>query len=298
MSSPAVFVPGRSAWRYPRAPRRQLHRPGRPHDPTFLIIGAQKSGTSWLHRTLGHHDEVLTSAPKELRYFYKQATYAQGRDWYRSHFAAADEGYRALGESTPNYLWTSAHREDEWGDPREPEANRVFRHGMPERVAADLGTDLRLVVMLREPVQRAISAFFHHLRKRPHRLDRSRPFAENARQFGIVQMGFYAAHLERWLEVFPASRFLVLANEDVRANSAEATERVHRHLGVRPEAPPEADRRVHVGRKHGGSGVWYWDEDEREVAIGAEEIAMLREVYAPENARLARLLGRELWPAD
>jgi hypothetical protein len=65
-----------------------------------------------------------------------------------------------------------------------------------------------------------------------------------------------------------------------------------------PDAPPEVGARVHVGRKHGGAGVWYWDEDEREVAIGPDEIALLREVYAPENARLARLLGRELWAVD
>jgi hypothetical protein len=296
MSTPVLPTPGRSRWRDLVPPRRHQHHPGRPTDPTFLIIGAQKAGTSWLHRTLGLHDEVLVTKPKELRYFYQAGTYAQGRDWYRGHFAAADEvGARALGESTPNYLWASDHREDEWGDPREVDAARRFRHGMPERIAQDLGTDLRLVVLLRDPVQRAISAFFHHLRKRPHRLDRSRPFADNVRQFGIVQMGFYAAHLERWLEVFPAERFLVLVNEEVRASPAEAVERVHRHLGVRPDAPAEVAAKVHVGTKHGGRGVWYWDAEEREVAIGPDELALLREVYAPENARLARLLGRDPW---
>lgn len=296
MPSPRLFTPGRRQPRDLLPPRRHRHRAGRPTDPTFLIIGAQKAGTSWLHRTLGLHDHVLVSRPKELRYFYKADVYGEGRDWYRAHFAAADEvGAAALGESTPNYLWASEHRDGEWGDPREAAGSRRFRSGMPERVAEDLGTDLRLVVLLRDPVQRAISAFFHHLRKRPHRLDRSRPFAENARQFGIVQMGFYAAHLERWLEVFPAERFLVLATEEVRAYPAEAVERVHRHLGVRPHAPAEVTAKVHVGRKHGGDGLWYWDADQREVAIGPDEIALLREVYAPENARLARLLGRDPW---
>jgi hypothetical protein len=263
-------------------------------DPTFLVIGAQKAGTSWLHRTLGEHPQVRVSDPKELRYFYRPETYQLGRSWYRQHFHRSSPDQRALGESTPNYLWVSPHRNDEWGDPAE--RARDFRMGAPERVARDLGTDVRLIVLLREPVQRAVSAFYHHLR-RPGRIDRSRRFEENAHRFGIVQMGFYAAHLERWLSAFPADRFLILANEEVREHPEEAIRAVHRHIGVDDETPPGLTRSVHTGRKHGGDGVWYWDESRTQVAVGPRELALLREVYAPENARLTQLLGRDPWAA-
>ncbi len=293
MTPPVLFTPGRPLDSYPSA-RPKVRRRRRDPNPTFLVLGAQKAGTSWLHRTVGKHPQVRVSDPKELRYFYRPERYELGRAWYREHFRRTSPEQRVFGESTPNYLWVSSHRNHEWGDPSKPD--HVFRMDAPERVARDLGTDVRLVVMLRDPVQRAISAFYHHLR-RGGRIERSWSFEDNARRFGIVQMGFYAAHLERWLSAFPADRLLVLANEEVREHPQEAVACIHRHIGVEPDPPPGLSKAVHAGRKHGGDGVWYWDEARTAVAVGSSELARMHEVYAPENARLEQLLGRDLWPA-
>lgn len=292
-----TFDPGRSPDPPDRLPHRHRHWPWRRPRPTFLVIGAQKAGTSWLHQMLADHPQVFASERKELQHFSDPERYAEGLERYLEHFAGAGWRHRAIGESTPNYLWTSPHRSDEWGG--RGGSDPVFRAGVPERIAASLGTDLRLVVLLRDPVDRAISAFYHHLRAKGERLDPTLPFADNARRYGIVTMGFYAAHLEHWLEHVPAERFLVLFQEEVRAHPQAAIGSVHHHLGVRVAPPVDLSAEVHVGTKHGGDGVWYWDEDRQHVAVGPDEIALLEEVYAPENARLERLVGRPTpWRRD
>lgn len=288
-----AFDPATGPRSHPRPALRHRRWPWRRPRPTFLIIGAQKSGTSWLHRMLREHPDVFVSERKELHYFSDPSVHDRGLDWYLGNFAAAGRGHRALGEATPNYLWTSDHRLDEWGDGR-PEGP-AFRRRIPERVHAELGGGIRLVALLRDPVERAISAFYHHL-NRGGRLDPARPFEDNARRLGIVQMGFYAAHLERWLEVFDPGQLLVLVHEEVRANPRGAVESCQRHIGVRRSAPANLRDEVHTGTKHGDDRVWYWDGDRRRVAIGPDELATLREVYAPENARLVALLGRDPWP--
>lgn len=260
-------------------------------DPTFLIFGAQKSGTTWLYRQLLEHPDIGLAEPKELHFFSDQRCFAAGLADYRRHFHGTTNAI-ARGEATPNYLWVSDHRTDEWGGVMDDHPD--FRAGTPQRVAELLGTDLRLVVMLRDPVQRAVSAFYHHLHARDGRLDPHATFRENARRWGIVTMGFYAAHLTRWLQAFPPERLLVLCTEEVHAAPQQALAAVHRHLGVTPVEVDDAKARVHTGDKHGSGDVWYWDEQRTRVAIGPDELAQLAAVYAPENARLRTLLDRPL----
>ena len=293
MSTLSCFQPGLGLHSLPAPRLRERRWPWQRPSPTFLIIGAQKAGTSWLHRVLQPHPRVFTTERKELHFFSNPEVYAKGLPWYLEHFADARWSDRALGESTPNYLWASDHRIAEWGDGRA--AGPAFRLGTPARIRHHLGEDLRLIVLLREPTQRAVSAFYHHLNA-GGRLDPDLPFAVNARRLGIVQMGFYAAHLEQWLSEFPADRFLVLIQEEVRAHPRDALRACQRHIGVRPQVPDNLRDEVHTGTKHGGDGIWYWDRDQQRVAIGPAEIAFLREVYGPENERLAALLGRHPWP--
>lgn len=266
--------------------------------PTFLIIGAQKAGTSWLHRQLDAHPAVFVTRRKELQHFSNRANHARGLDTYLAHFAEAGVRHRARGESTPNYLWTDIGHETAYGGAHADDP--AFRAGTPARIAAELGTDLRLVVLLRDPVDRAISAFYHHLRARGGgRIDPDAPFSENARRYGIVTMGMYAAHLTRWLEHFPSERFLVVIQEEMQRNPVEAIGAVQHHLGVRRRIPDGLERRIHTGEKFAGDdGWWYFDDQRRNAAITPDDTAWLDEVFAPDVARLEHLLGRQLilWP--
>lgn len=167
---------------------------------------------------LCEHPQVFGTRPKELHYFSRREGYSERWAEYRKRFSGIRWRHRAAGEATPNYLWCSDHRGDEWS---EHGYDATWRRGIPDRIAERLGTDLRLIVMLRDPVDRAISAFYHHLAA-DERIDPSRPFLENARRYGIVTMGFYAAHLERFLETFDPSDVLVLIQEEVRSHPAEA----------------------------------------------------------------------------
>lgn len=292
-SSPAglrVWAPG-SEPEVP-APRRPAH-PFLRGLPNFLVLGAQKSGTTWLFEQLRHHPRIFASAPKELHYFSSLERYGAGWSEYRWRFRRVRRlrpHHLVAGEATPNYLWASEHGAELWSAPWDETA---WRHGIPDRIAESLGTDLRLIVMLRDPVDRAISAFYHHLAM--DRIDRDLPFLENARRFGIVTMGFYAAHLERFLERFDARNFLILVQEEVAARPREALAATQRHLGVDVRIPEGVMARLHAGDKHQGpDGRWYYDPDHREVAITATDVARLEQVFTPENERLERLLGRAL----
>lgn len=274
----------------PRPPRRPYWRAL----PTFLVIGAQKAGTTWLFEQLREHPRVFASRPKELHYFESRDNYGAAWDEYLWRFKRRQKlklRHRVAGEGTPNYLWTSDHGTEVWGGAGDDPG---WRHGIPDRIVDALGDDLRLVVMLRDPVDRAISAFYHHVSK-GGRMDPSRPFLENARDRGIVTMGFYAAHLERYLQCFAPENLLVLIQEEVAEHPAEALAVVQRHIGVDVRIPDGVAARIHTGDKHQGpDGRWYYDAEHREVAITPRDIARLEQVFAPENLRLERLLGREI----
>ena len=260
--------------------------------PQFLIIGAQKAGTTWMHEMLGEHPGVFMPTPKELHFFDQRSVYDQGVEWYASNYAEAPAD-AVLGEATPNYLWASDHRRREWA---KKHFDAGWKHSIPERVHARLGGDVPLLVMLREPVARAVSAFYHHARVEG-RLRRDRPFAWNAATWGIVHMGFYAANLERWYDVFSREQVLVLIFEEVMRAPQQSLDLVTDHIGIdRLHLPHERlTERVHGGTKFkGDDGQYYYDEDRTELAISHDDLDMLRELYAPENERLAALLGRDL----
>src|SRR5947208_1771215 len=103
-------------------------------DPNFIIIGAQRGGTTSLQAWLGSHDEVVRARGKELHYF--DLYYERGRGWYREHFPYRFRLHgRLTGEATPSLLYY-------------PPA--------VERVARDL-PKVKLVALLRNPADRAWS---------------------------------------------------------------------------------------------------------------------------------------------
>ncbi|MBA3288953.1 MAG: sulfotransferase domain-containing protein [Acidimicrobiia bacterium] len=192
--------------------------------PEFLVIGAQKAGTSTLYAQLVAHPLVLPALTKEVHCF--DTARAADERWYRAHFPTvgrratveARHGGRVVsGESTPFYL---AH----------PAA--------PDR-AAEMIPDVRLAVVLRDPVQRAISAYHHarhwHLEDRPIEVALDPSAAETPsragpewfdspecpmRRHGYLMRGRYAEQLERWLEGFGHDRLLVLDVAEIRTGDA------------------------------------------------------------------------------
>jgi hypothetical protein len=195
--------------------------------PTFLCIGAQKCGTTWLASAVAQHPEVGTGRKKELHFFDQREAYARGLGWYESQFRTGS-ATRAIGEFTPNY-WRTV------GTPTES----VFL-GSAERVAAAY-PDLRLIVCLRDPVERAISAYFHNIKA--GRLSPAVSLVDAVRERpGLRDFGNYGSQLDAWLTHYPLDRFLFLVyEEDIRPDDAKpaALRRTFEHLGVDPDFAPQ-----------------------------------------------------------
>jgi hypothetical protein len=107
--------------------------------PDFLGLGVQKGGTTTLHTLLAAHPQLMLPESKELHFF--SLHYGRGEDWYRQQFAAATPNQRC-GEITPYY---------------------IFHPLVPERIQRCC-PKARLIVLLRDPVERALSQFFHSQR--------------------------------------------------------------------------------------------------------------------------------------
>ncbi len=250
--------------------------------PDFMVIGAQRSGTSSLYRYLAAHPEGRPSVRKETEYFTR--SYGEGPAWYRSHFTLRRRGLSF--EATPDYL---------------------FHPLAPARVATDL-PDCRLVVLLREPAARARSHWQHMTRSGfeqlsfPDALDAEpeRTAADLARleagepvvqgpllRYSYRARGFYADQLARWRAVFPSAQMLVLRSEDLFGEPAATLARVEQFVGLSLWVPPTFAN---------------WSaptiEDDRDAYLGDHErrtLDDLRESYADANSRLAELSGRADW---
>jgi hypothetical protein len=177
-----------------------------------LIIGASKAGTTSLYHWLARRPAVCPSRVKEVRYF--NGHLERGPRWYAAQFAPR-RGATVLVEASPSYLW----------DPH-----------VPARVRALLGAP-RLIVLLREPVDRAWSQYWMNVRRGRETASFEAALAEEARRFGIAgQMpadgsvanidygrysylgkSLYAPQLERWLALFPRECFHFIRSEDLFA---------------------------------------------------------------------------------
>jgi hypothetical protein len=176
--------------------------------PNFLVIGAQRAGTSLLHRILlAHPDVYVPGQRKEVHYFDRY--FERGVEWYQSYFPASDAAgrYLAIGEITPDYLAT-----DE----------------APARIHALLPA-CRLIVMLRNPVDRVYSWYQHARRSRNERRDFATFLEEEP---GALRAGLYHRHLQSYLALFPRESLLVLLYEELLRDPGRELGRLTAFLGA------------------------------------------------------------------
>jgi Sulfotransferase domain len=236
--------------------------------PDFLVIGAQKGGTTSLFRYLEGHPRVSAPCVKEIHFF--DDAFGRGTGWYRAHFPLRRPGSRCrAGEATPYYL---------------------FHPRVPERVRATLAR-AQLVALLRDPVDRAFSHHQHETRAGRERLGfeeaveaeagrlASEPAGEGYahRHFSYLARGIYADQMERWLRFFPRTQMLVLASEELYASPAEVMDQVYAFLGLEP---------------HGGAAYAVHNPGGYSAGPAPETRARLAAFFAPHNSRLEALLGR------
>jgi len=173
----------------------------------FLGIGAQKCATTWLYDILSDHPQVCLSSEKEVDFF--SYYYDFGMQWYGEKFTV-QAGETAIGEVSPSYFHVP---------------------GVPERVHT-YHPAMRLILFLREPVQRAVSNHKHEVRI-GHLAGDDLSFEyglENNPMY--IEQGLYATHYERWLQYFPREQILVVLFDDVSTSAAAVARQVYRFLGI------------------------------------------------------------------
>jgi hypothetical protein len=232
--------------------RRPRTNPGR---PDFLLIGAPKAGSTALHDALAQHPQLYASTIKEPKYFLTDGTppartehrgpgdahsareWVWRRDAYERLFRDAPPGRLAF-ESTPFYLWSEASH---------------------ERIAAEL-PDVRLVAVVRDPIDRAFSNWTH-LRAdglepeadflRACRLEPQRVRAGWAPFWRYLELGRYGEQFEHLFRYFAPSRVLVVRYRELIDRPAPTLDRVCEFVGV--------DTGVLTGLPDSNVGRWAGD---------------------------------------
>ena len=183
--------------------------------PNFLIIGAMKAGTTSLHAYLADHPQVHMAPTKELHFFVESLNWSRGVDWYERQFEGAGDAI-AVGEASPSY------------------SGATYYPGVPQRIAAVL-PDVRLVYVVRHPVERMRSMYLHQLAIGEERRPAVEAFADDEPYLNTSR---YRWQLDRYLEHFDRDRLLVVTAEALRDDRAATLHRVFSFLGVEEDYRP------------------------------------------------------------
>lgn len=184
----------------------------------FVIIGAMKCGTTTLAAQLAAQDGVFLTTPKEPNYFSDDDVFERGPAWYESLFATAPPG-ALRGEASTHYTKLPAY-------PR-----TVAR--MAEALDAP-----RLVYMLRDPIQRAVSHYIHEWSVGAMGPDTVAAFGAHPE---LVDYGRYAMQIRPFVDAFGRDSICITSLERLRRSPAEELARVGAHVGMRAAPVWRAD---------------------------------------------------------
>lgn len=212
--------------------------------PNLLLIGAQKSGTTSIAKALDAHDKIFLPKEKEL-HFFSRPDWADDLNAYSDRFPDR-AGLKYWMDATPGYMWTRTAYGKALGD------KSPMRHDIPQAIRKTLTNDLRILAIMRHPVKRAVSAFFHHFRM--GRLKTNDRIRDMGHRQGIIDLGFYSEHLGTYGDIFPETEIKALFFEDYLQN----TEKVHRDLflwlGLEPAIQKKKSSGTNEGMKLDYSG--------------------------------------------
>lgn len=184
--------------------------------PDFLIIGAMKSGTTSLFELLGRHPDIFVPYWKELQYFSRDHKFNRGEKFYRDEFIDARED-QLIGEASTCY--------SRW--PHYPHA--------AERIAKRL-PNIRLIYLMRHPVERAYSHYGHIMQERMIRKSGEilsfKEALENDRE--IIDASLYMMQIERYLPLFQRDQFLFLTLDELKSSPATLLQRTQEFLAIKP----------------------------------------------------------------
>lgn len=242
--------------------------------PHFLIVGVAKAGTTSLHHVLGKHPRVLYPVFKEVDYFVSPEP---GLDWYLAHFPRRPtwEKRFIVGEACVSNFASAS-------------ARKLIARTLP---------DVRLIALLRDPVDRAISHYYNdkrvgtELRGLDEAIDEELSFLERPDFFEsdiiddymltqrhYLLLGLYALHLTKWLKFFSPDQLLIVISEELNENPGRELARIFRHIGLKSQDPGEFENRF--------PGVY----DDQQLDSARRRLAQF---YARPNEQFFEMLGRQ-----
>ncbi len=248
-------------------------------EPTFVIAGGQRCGTTMLYHLLDEHPQVYMARPvgPEPKYFLEEPRPGRNRAWYLSRWFSHTGGARAVGDKSTSYMESP---------------------GVPRRIKEQF-PDLKAVFLLRHPVERAISnyrfsrhngleheSFSDAIRHEDDRAPLPAAQAVSVSPFAYVRRGCYIDHLERFTSYFRRDEMLVLLTSELNDAPDQTCQRVWEFLGLDPTfRPADARRRLNL----------HVPDDLR---ISPEIVEHLLDRFLEPNRRLEAWLGRELFGWD
>jgi hypothetical protein len=171
--------------------------------PTFLVVGCQRCGTTWVDAALREHPQIYLPAKKQSYFF--DGHYERGIAWYLANFEEAEPRHLAIGEVATGYCLPHA-------------VPRLARH-LPQ---------IRLIMTMRNPVERVYSGYVSS--KSEHAW---RSFDEYMAQHALaLERGHYAEQVEALFSHYDRSRVLLLFYDDLVSNDAAYLREIHAFIGV------------------------------------------------------------------
>lgn len=263
--------------------------------PNFVIIGAQKCGTTSLFSYLDELAGFSGSVPKEVHYFDREDNFRKGTKWYEGHFLRKNRGSQLFFEASPTYL---------------------CREKVPERLRT-YNQDLKFILIIREPISRAYSAWNMYrqwsddgvvpwgIANDQHGRDES-PIYRTFFKYGcpsftdyikiemdliekgdleeepsLIRRGLYKEQIERYVELFGWDKILILGFNELKNDSETVIRKCHEFLGVTYQSPKS------LGKKEIKNKRAYPSK------ISSSDLEVLQKFYEQPNKELFEYLGFE-----
>ena len=206
----------------------------------FIGIGTERAATTWLSQCLREHPEICFSKNKELYFFNKldrhflkipSHRYERGIEWYSSQFNYRQDKL-ITGEFSPTYMYC-------------PEAAERIKKHFP---------NVKLIVCLRNPVQRAFSQYLHNLAQ--GLIGKNLSFEEAMiKHDSYIKKGFYFRYLKKYLKIFHGENIKIIFLEDIVKDPRKQLRGVYKFLGVKNVdfQPPSLNEKINVAARLFGS---------------------------------------------
>ncbi|MCA1059073.1 sulfotransferase domain-containing protein [Rossellomorea aquimaris] len=239
--------------------------------PHFIILGGAKCGTTSLYFYLNQHPQILPSSKKELFFFNKSSKTVE---WYRNQFPESVKSDEITGEGTPIYL---VHPQV---------ARRIYEYN----------PKIKLIVLLRNPVERAYSQYHHFINTEKHSFEDALEIEKNTVKkelirmeedenyipddvfrYSLVERGLYHKQLERYYRYFDTNQIHIIKSEDLFQNPQKVCNKVLKFLGL-PRCKLK-DREARNTRSYH--------------KMNPDTEAMLYDRFRAENQKLYKLIGKD-----